>query len=140
VLLGVFALVTILGRADRERTGRMEALEVGAPAAAVTQALQMEPVVCPVGSLEHLRDSFPADWSPAATDVALEQLAVDTRERWVYGLTGASTPGCTGDDARTEIGIGEGGVVLWSVAVVGRTTLELPEDFAPAGPIESDSI
>lgn len=105
----------------------------GQPAAGVTAVLGIEPAVCPARPLDHLRGSFPEGWAPAAVDVALEQLAAETTQRWVYPMREGGEAPCTGDDARTEVGVAADSTILWVIPVVGRTTLELPPTYSPSG-------
>ena len=107
-------------------------VSVGDPATAADAAVGAPGTSCEVGDLAHLRESFPDGWSPAAVDVALEQLATQTVERRVYSIgTGAVV--CDQPAERTEVGVAQDGTILWMIPVLGRTALELPPSVTPAG-------
>ena len=129
--VGLFVLF-VMGRGDRQRLSAMGEVTIGDPANRVTELLGVSPTACRAGPLDHLRESFPEGWTPASIDVALEQLAVETAERWVYPIEGAVAE-CGGVTSRTEVGVTQEGTVLWTVAVLGRSALELPPTLTPAG-------
>jgi hypothetical protein len=142
LVIGGVLVFTAIGRAGRERVEMLAGLRLGQPAARATELVGIQPTVCPPGSLEHLRASFPEGWPAGSIDVALEQLSAGTTERWVYPVGRAAVAPCVGDEARTEIGVTPDGRVLWSVAVIGRTPLQMPAELAPAGvevPVEDST-
>lgn len=133
VALGVLFIVVALGRTNRQRAMTVDQADPGQPASGVTSALGIQPVVCPPRPLDHLRESFPEGWAPAAVDVALEQLAAETMERWVYPMRAGRQVQCSGDGARTEVGVSPDSSIVWVIAVVGRTTVRLPPTYSPSG-------
>lgn len=131
IIVGAVVLFMVSG-VDRERHRAMEGIRVGGAAESVTMALEIQPTVCRVGSLAHLRGSFGAGWPEASLDVAIEELAALSAERWVYPI-GNGVADCAGADGQTEVGVDSAGSIVWQVAEVGRTVIELPPTVAPAG-------
>lgn len=131
LVVGILLLLS-MNRADRGRLDAMGDVEVGQPAAGLDALLGIAHTACPVGELGHLRESFPQGWSPAAIDVALEQLHSQTLERWVYPV-GDAQPSCDGRSEQTEVGVGRDGSIVWSLPILGNSVLELPPTVTPAG-------
>lgn len=132
ILMGIVLLLAV-NRSDRARVRDMSRIGLGAPVSTVDEAIETTPTRCPVGPLGYLRASFPEGWTEAAIDVALEQLEAQTSERRVYPLNGGDPVSCTGDAGRTEVGVAADGTILWTVAVLGLTRIELPPALTPAG-------
>ncbi|MEX2584571.1 MAG: hypothetical protein WD766_14985 [Gemmatimonadota bacterium] len=133
LVAGAVLLLTATGRSARERSAVMQRVQIGDSVQRVTEVLAMDAERCPGSELDHLRESFPEGWPAASIDVATETLTQLTQERLVYPLVEGREVLCSGSEQRTEIGIAEDGTVLWSVAVLGRTTLQLPGWVTPAG-------
>ncbi|MQA92761.1 MAG: hypothetical protein GEU90_21490 [Gemmatimonas sp.] len=133
LVVGAVLVFVAIGRVERQRIARLEALRLGESADAVTALLGVEPSVCSNEPLDHLRGSFPEGWPVAAVDVALEELRAETAERWVYPVGTSTVAPCLGDEPRTEIGVAADSSVLWSISVLGRSPLQLPSGFTPAG-------
>ena len=132
VLLGLVALVWVVSPTERRRRGLVENLEVGDSSTQVVQTLGSPSARCPGQELSHLQETFPPGWPAAAVQTTLQELGEQTRERWVYPMNPRRAAGCTPSDGQTEIGVDAEGRVLWIVGVVGKTPLQLPEDYAPA--------
>lgn len=132
ILVGGLVLLLVVGRTENQRDEALNRVEVGDRAADVTGILGVEPTRCEVGTLAHLRESFGEGWPAAAVDVALEQLASQTAERWVYPLSGEA-PDCGGEGFQTELGVGANGEIVWWISVVGHSMIELPPTVTPAG-------
>ena len=134
LLLGAGVIIWAVVSPERRRTRIVDRLEVGVGASTVAQMLGPAPATCAVGSLEHLRRSFPVGWPPAALESTIGKLQAETAQRWVYPLDardpgGAST--CTRRSGATEVGLDRDQRVLWYVAITGRTSLELPPEYIP---------
>lgn len=132
ILVGGLILLFFIGGDERRRDDALSRVEIGHRAEDVSATLGMDPTVCDVGTLAHLRESFPEGWPTASVDVALEALAAQTVERWVYPVSGGATD-CGGGAAQTELGVGQDGAIIWWVSIVGRSTIELPPSVTPAG-------
>jgi hypothetical protein len=130
---GIALIVAMSGQGDRERRATMDRVAIGDPAEEVIALLGREPLRCPVDDLGHLRPSFPEGWPAAAVDVAIENLEAATTERWLFA-TGLETPEmCVPVQRNTEVGVDAGGLIVWTVAQLGRSPLRLPSDLTPAG-------
>lgn len=136
VLMGLLVLLWNISPTERRRHAILERTEVGDQANHVTEMIGATPVRCPAGDLTHLQRSFPDGWAQAAVDVALEQLAQGSNERWVYAVDRRRTASCTPSNGVTEVGVDDQGRVLWYVAITGKTMLRLPEELTPSGPSE----
>lgn len=111
----------------------LEDVAPGQAAERVAVLTGMEPLRCPGAPLDHLSGSFPDGWPAASIDVALERMAEETQERWVFPLESETVATCSGTEERTEVGVAADGTIVWLVPVLGRTALELPTWLTPAG-------
>jgi hypothetical protein len=140
LLLGAGVIVWALASPERRRTRIVDRLAIGLEASNVAQLLGPAPATCAVGSLDHLRRSFPVGSPPATVEGTIGRMQDETAQRWVYPLD-ARDPGgpsaCTRRSNATEIGLDREQRVLWYVAITGRTSLELPPDFVALLPAES---
>ena len=115
-------------------------LSVGISARQVERILGSPSVTCPPQALGHLDRSFPAGWPAGAVDWMREQMAAETRERWIYIRSETPALHCEVPAGATEIGIGGDGRVLWYVPAYGRSSLVLPADWDPHMGASADSI
>jgi hypothetical protein len=136
LLAGAVLLFWFFSPGERSRRDRVGRLELGDPSARVAAVLGEPPARCPAGDLSHLRESFPPGWPAASLETALQTLAGETSERWVYPLDDDDTASCGGRRGTTEIGLDAEGRILWSIAILGETRIELPERFTPATPTD----
>ena len=136
VLGGVVLLFWFFSPGEQSRRDRVGRLEQGDASARVAAVLGEPPARCPAGDLAHLRESFPPGWPAASRATALQTLAAETSERWVYPLDDDEPAGCAGEAGTSEIGIDAGGRILWSVAIIGETRIDLPARFTPATPTD----
>jgi hypothetical protein len=130
LVLGAVVLIWVISPGERRRRELMERLDFGDPGTRVS-ALLGEPTECPIGTLDHLRGSFPEGWPPPAAEAALERLTAETTARWVYSLDAGDAGECGGADGQTEIGLDADSQVLWYVAITGKTGLRLPGEYTP---------
>ena len=134
VLAGVVLLYRARGGDLLMRpTAELRGVPIGAPAADLGTEFAGGPVRCPGDSLDHLRDSFPEGWSPAAIDVAIDALEARTSQRWVYDVDGATAADCRPSPRRTEVGVTTDGFVLWFVPELGTSPIALPPSVTPSG-------
>lgn len=136
--MGLLVLFWVVSPTERKRREVVERLEVGDSVSRVEHLLGHGAARCPVGSLQHLEQSFPAGWPGASVQTALHAMAARTKERWVYSLSARHHPSCTPADGVTEIGVGADGRLVWYVPVTGKTTLTLPDDLTPGRPDGAD--
>ena len=132
IALGIVLIVWFLSPSERRRRSVMEEVAIGADTAQVLRLLG-DPVRCPPKATETVRTSFPEDWPPRLVETALSRMDFGTRERWVYAIGLRKRLGCNASEPHTEIGIGVDGRVLWTIDITGRTSIRVPEDYAPSG-------
>jgi hypothetical protein len=130
-VLGAVLVFWFFSPTEQNRRERVGQLEVGDPQSRVTALLGEPGARCPAGDLAHLRQSFAPGWPGAAVETTLQELSSETAERWVYPLGGDDPADCD-RPAGTELGFDAAGRVLWLVAVLDETHLELPDRFTPA--------
>lgn len=130
LVLGAVVLIWVFSPGERERREVMERIDFGDEADRVS-ALLGEPTDCPVGSLDHLRPSFPEGWPQPAVEGALERMTAETTARWVYPLDDRDAGRCGGEDGQTEVGLDAERQVLWYIAITGKTGLRLPGEYTP---------
>jgi hypothetical protein len=131
LVLGALVLVWAISPTERGRRAAMERIAMGADSAQVRELLG-EPVRC-LAETERIRGFLPVDWPPRAADGVAERLGHDTAQRWVYAINPRSRIPCASNERRSEVGIDSHGRVLWYVAVTGRTTIRVPDEYTPSG-------
>ncbi len=136
IALGVAVFVWAFAPSERRRIRLVNSVEIGEPAGRVANVTGASIIPCPVAPLDHLSESFPDGWPPAAVDVALERLEVETAERWVLELDEEDNGGCGPVTDRTEIGVAADGTLLWTFALLGTTPVRLPPWITPSGVAE----
>ncbi|HEX6069198.1 MAG TPA: hypothetical protein VFZ18_05225 [Longimicrobiaceae bacterium] len=136
VAVGAVILFWFFSPGERTRRDLVGRLETGDLSSRVTAVLGPPGARCPAGDLSHLRESFPPGWPAASLETALQTLAGETAERWVYPLDDDDPAQCAGENGTTEIGIDAEGRILWSIAIIGETRIELPDRFTPATPTD----
>jgi len=134
VVIGVLVVLLLsLGGGVRHRISAVEEIPIGVDTSRVLDALGAPGLRCGQGSLAHLAPSFPPGWPSAAVDVELAGLEAATVSRWLYPIAdGEGT--CEAGPRRTEIGVGERGEVVWTVAIAGESLLHLPPDLESSLP------
>jgi hypothetical protein len=136
VVLGAVLLFWLFSPTEQSRRDRVGRLAPGDSASRVTALLGAPAARCPAGSLGHLRESFPPGWPAASAETTLQELAAETTDRWVYPLDDERPGDCEGEEGQTELGFDGDGRLLWYVAILGETPLELPSRFTPAAPTD----
>ena len=128
LIMGFLLLYRAVGESDRDRERRMESVVYGSSAERIETILGVVPTSCPADDLSHLEASFPEGWPAASVSVALERLAAETAERWIFPLDADDEAEvlCSAVEPRTEVGIGPEGTVIWSIVVLGSTPIDLP--------------
>src|SRR5690606_37683610 len=117
---------------ERTRRAEVERLEIGDPVARVEGILGPPAARCEGDDLAHLAGSFPPGWPQPSIETTVQALAAATDERWIYPLDEDASATCAPVREGTEVGLDAEGRVLWYVAIMGESPLELPDHFAPA--------
>jgi hypothetical protein len=131
VLAGTIFVLFRVSEPARARRAQVDRVEPGAPLELAIDLIGVVPLRCPASPLDHLRSSLPTGWSPAAADVGIESLQNATAARMVFGRPGRTPAGCEPERGSTEIGVDSTGAVIWIVATLERTPVELPAWLAP---------